>query len=76
MKRMVAGYWPVALIVPLAVAGWIHAWSSADAPAPLGAGQLTAELARAFSYGLVGGDVKAADRASSASAVLASARRA
>ncbi|WP_246024810.1 hypothetical protein [Paraburkholderia dinghuensis] len=51
-------YWPLALIVPLATIAWIHAWQSAQQTMPLAAGELTAELARAVSYGLVGSEGK------------------
>ena len=64
MKRKILVYWPLALIVPFAAIAWIHAWQTAQQTMPLAAGQLTAELARAVSYGLVGGEGKVAAKAS------------
>lgn len=49
-------YWPLAIVLPLAVAAWVHASKTATGQAPLAAEELTAELARAVSYGLVGGE--------------------
>ncbi|CAG9228855.1 conserved hypothetical protein [Paraburkholderia tropica] len=61
MKKKIVVYWPLALIVPLAAVAWVHAWNTAEQQLPLAADQVSAELARAVSYGLVGntGDVKA-----------------
>jgi len=56
MRNRIGVYWPVALIVPLAVVAWIHAWNTAVEQMPLAADKLTAELARVVSYGLAGGD--------------------
>ena len=56
MRKTIGVYWPVALIVPLAVVAWIHALNTAAEQMPLAADKLTAELARAVSYGLVGSD--------------------
>lgn len=59
MKKTISMYWPLAVIFPLAAAAYIHVSSEASSRVPrasLGAGQLTAELARAVSYGLVGND--------------------
>jgi len=58
MRKKITVYWPLALIVPLAAIAWIHAWKTAEQQMPLAAGQFTAELARAVSYGLVGSDGK------------------
>jgi hypothetical protein len=58
MKKKITVYWPLALIVPLAVIAWIHAWKTAEQQMPLAADQVTAELARAVSYGLVGSESK------------------
>jgi hypothetical protein len=57
MKKTISVYWPFAIVVPLIGAAYLHI--SGDAAgrvhqAPLAAEQLTAELARAVSYGLVG----------------------
>ncbi|WP_341315020.1 hypothetical protein WN982_07030 [Paraburkholderia sp. IMGN_8] len=57
MKKTISVYWPFAIVVPLAAAAYLHICGDAAsrAPqAPLAADQLTAELARAVSYGMVG----------------------
>jgi len=54
MKKKISVYWPLALIVPCAVIAWGHAWNTAKQQMPLATDQLTAELARTVSYGLVG----------------------
>ncbi|WP_322043563.1 hypothetical protein [Paraburkholderia sp. J67] len=61
MRKKIEVYWPLALIVPLAVIAWVHAWNTAEQQFPLGADQVSAELARTVSYGLVGNaaDMKA-----------------
>ncbi|CAG4886030.1 hypothetical protein [Paraburkholderia gardini] len=59
MKKTISMYWPLAIVLPLAVAAYVHICSEAASRAtqpPLAAGQFTAELARAVSYGLVGDD--------------------
>jgi hypothetical protein len=56
MRKKITVYWPLALIVPLAAIAWIHAWHTAEQQMPLAADQVTAELARAVSYGLVGSE--------------------
>lgn len=56
MKKTISVYWPLALIVPLAAIAWMHAWHTAAEQMPLAADKLSAELARAVSYGLVGTD--------------------
>ena len=56
MKKTISVYWPLAIVVPLAAAACLHISSNAAShasQAPLGADQLTAELARAVSYGMV-----------------------
>lgn len=60
MKKKIMVYWPLALIVPLAAIAWVHAWNTTQEQLPLAADQVSAELARAVSYGLVGsaGEVK------------------
>ena len=61
MRKKILVYWPLAVILPLAAIAYIHACSDAASrasQAPLAAGQLTAELARAVSYGLVGDDAR------------------
>jgi hypothetical protein len=64
MKRKILVYWPLALIVPFAAIAWLHAWQTAQQTMPLAAEELTAELARAVSYGLVGSDGKVPVKAS------------
>jgi hypothetical protein len=56
MKKTISVYWPVAIVVPLAAAAYLHICgdpASRSSQAPLAAAQLTAELARAVSYGMV-----------------------
>ncbi len=56
MKKKISVYWPLALIVPCAAIAWAHAWNTTQQQMPLAADQLSAELARAVSYGLVGSE--------------------
>lgn len=59
MKKTISMYWPLAVFVPLAAAAYVYVSSETASPlakSPLGADQLTAELARTVSYGLVGDD--------------------
>ncbi|MFM0141180.1 hypothetical protein [Paraburkholderia sp. RL18-085-BIA-A] len=56
MKKTISVYWPLAIVVPLAALAFLHISGNAAsrAPqAPLDADQLTAELARAVSYGMI-----------------------
>ena len=58
MKTTKSGYfssfWPVALAVALIVLAALHAYGNGAAPRePLAADQVTAELARTVSYGLI-----------------------
>jgi hypothetical protein len=56
MKKTISVYWPLAIVVPLAVVAYLHICGNAAsrAPqAPLDADHLTAELARAVSYGMI-----------------------
>jgi hypothetical protein len=56
MKKTISVYWPLAIVVPLAAAAYLHIRGDAAShslQAPLAADQLTAELARAVSYGMV-----------------------
>lgn len=62
MKKTISMYWPLALFVPLAAAAYLYVGSgsaSRIAQPPLAADQLSAELARTVSYGLVGSDAVA-----------------
>ncbi|TDN69559.1 hypothetical protein [Paraburkholderia sp. BL10I2N1] len=73
MKKTILMYWPLAVILPLAAAAYIHACSEAASrasQAPLAAGQLTAELARTVSYGLVDDNAGAATKNMRATASL------
>lgn len=54
MRKKISVYWPLALILPCAAIAWGHAWNTAEQQMPLAAAQLSAELARAVSYGYVG----------------------
>jgi hypothetical protein len=59
MRKTISMYWPLAVFVPLAAAAYLYVSgvaASGAAQTPLGADQLTAELARTVSYGLVGND--------------------
>jgi hypothetical protein len=59
MKKTISMYWPLAVFVPFASAAYMYVSSESASPvsqSPLGASQLTAELARTVSYGLVGDD--------------------
>jgi hypothetical protein len=59
MKKTISVYWPLAVALPLAAAACLYinnGSASRIAQPPLGASQLTAELARTVSYGLVGND--------------------
>ncbi|MFM0740250.1 hypothetical protein PQQ51_23675 [Paraburkholderia xenovorans] len=56
MKKTISMYWPLAIVVLLAAATYFHVWrdaASRASQAPLAADQLTAELARAVSYGMI-----------------------
>jgi hypothetical protein len=56
MKKKISVYWPLAIVVPLAAAAFLHLCGDAASrvpQAPLAAEQLTAELARTVSYGMV-----------------------
>ena len=73
MRKKILVYWPLAVIFPLAATAYVHACSDAASrasQAPLAAGQLTAELARAVSYGLVGDDAGAAGKTMREAATL------
>jgi hypothetical protein len=54
MRKTIAMYWPLAIIVPLAAAAYLHAAGRAQPREPLAIHQASAELARAVSFGLVG----------------------
>lgn len=62
MKTKISVYWPVAVVLTLALAAAMQNYGERKAHAaraahtPLAAAQVSAELARAVSYGLVGGN--------------------
>lgn len=56
MKKTISTYWPVAMLVPLVLAGYCHAIhpvSGAGAPRSQSAASVSAEFARAISLGFV-----------------------
>jgi hypothetical protein len=59
MKKTISMYWPLAIVLPLAAAAFLHLCSTAVKhanAAPLAASEVTAELARTVSYGFVSDD--------------------
>ena len=56
MRKTIAVYWPVALVLALATVAGLHICGDAvsrSTQAPLAADRLSAELARAVSYGMI-----------------------
>ncbi|MBB5443617.1 MULTISPECIES: hypothetical protein [unclassified Paraburkholderia] len=56
MKNTISVYWPLVIVVPLAVLAFLHVNGQTGSRAsqmPLDANHLTAELARAVSYGMI-----------------------
>jgi hypothetical protein len=57
MKKKISTYWPVAMIVPLALVSLCYlshpASNASDAPHSHSAASVSAEFARAISFGLV-----------------------
>ena len=56
MKKTISVYWPLAIVLPLAVLAYLHIngqTASRASQTPLDANHLTAELARAVSYGMI-----------------------
>jgi hypothetical protein len=56
MKKTISVYWPLAIVVPLAALAYLHIngqTASRASQMPLDANHLTAELARAVSYGMI-----------------------
>ncbi|HEY2025096.1 hypothetical protein [Paraburkholderia sp.] len=56
MKKTISVYWPLAFVVPLVALAYLHIGSQLNSRAPqtrLDANHLTAELARAVSYGMI-----------------------
>jgi len=58
MKKTISMYWPLAIIVPLAAAAYLHAAGDMPSRGPIAVHQASAELARAVSFGLVGDAAK------------------
>ena len=73
MKKKISTYWPVAMIVPLALVSFcyvLHPASNSDsAPHEHSAASVSAEFARAISFGLVDTDGSGVAPRSSAGAV-------
>jgi hypothetical protein len=56
MKKTISVYWPLAIVVSLVALAYLHIGSQITSRAsqpPLDANHLTAELARAVSYGMI-----------------------
>ncbi|WP_233830892.1 hypothetical protein [Paraburkholderia sp. ZP32-5] len=56
MKKTISVYWPLAIVVPLVALAYLNIGSRANSrvpQTPLDANHLTAELARAVSYGMI-----------------------
>jgi hypothetical protein len=72
MKKKISTYWPVAMIVPLALVSFcyvLHPASNADStPHPHSAANVSAEFARAISFGLVETDSNATAASSAGAA--------
>ena len=64
MKKTISMYWPLAIIVPLAAAAYLHSVGGAPSRGPLAVHQASAELARTVSFGLVGDTAKSLPAAS------------
>ncbi|WP_158936662.1 hypothetical protein [Burkholderia sp. S171] len=59
MKKTISTYWPIAMLVPLALAGYCHAIhpvAGTAAPHQPTAARVSAEFARAISLGFVESD--------------------
>ncbi len=73
MRKTISMYWPLAIVVPLAAAAFLHLCSDAAqrfTQAPLAASEGTAELARTVSYGLVGNESASSAQAGRTTATL------
>jgi hypothetical protein len=60
MKTKIAVYWPLAVAVTLAALAASQAYSDKTRHEPLAADKVSAELARAVSYGIIDGNTAAA----------------
>ncbi|MEI5997665.1 hypothetical protein H3V53_10760 [Paraburkholderia bengalensis] len=59
MRNKISVYWPLAIVVPLAAAAYLHLYHAASVQSsqtPLAAERVSAELARTVSYGFVGSE--------------------
>jgi hypothetical protein len=56
MKTRIAIYWPIAVAVTLAALAAAQAYGDKTRHEPLAADKLSAELARAVSYGIIDGN--------------------
>ncbi|WP_186062049.1 hypothetical protein [Burkholderia gladioli] len=63
MRKTISMYWPLAIVVPLAAAAYLYASNAARPSEPQPIGQVSAELARTVSFGLVGDSPEAASAA-------------
>ena len=73
MKKKISMYWPVAIVVPLALAACLHLFNqpaSTTPQAPLAADRVSAELARTVSYGFVGNEAAMPDDTLRATAAM------
>jgi hypothetical protein len=62
MKKIISTYWPIAMIVPVALVGFCHTMqphNANSAPHMHSAANVSAEFARALSLGLVETDTRA-----------------
>ncbi|WP_323120654.1 hypothetical protein [Burkholderia alba] len=53
MKKTISMYWPLAIVLPLAAAAYLHTLGNSQPREPLAVHEASAELARTVSFGLV-----------------------
>lgn len=63
MRKTISIYWPLAIIVPLVAVAYLYASNAARPSEPQPIAQVSAELARTVSFGLVGDSADAASGA-------------
>ncbi len=63
MRNTISMYWPLAIVLPLAAAAYLYASNAARPSEPQPIAQVSAELARTVSFGLVGDSPDAASAA-------------
>jgi hypothetical protein len=56
MKTTVSGYWPLVVAVTLVTLSALQAYGDNTRHEPLGGAEVSAELARAVSYGMIDGN--------------------